>query len=73
MILDSILGKDIASYVRSHRTLVFCAIFLTALSSFFVVVPAYLLQPFVDEGMKAGSDPVSFFQQGYTVCQNRPV
>lgn len=58
--LDLILGKDIASYVRQHRGLVVCAILLTALASFFVVIPAYLLQPFVDEGMKAGSDPVAW-------------
>ncbi|MBW2114988.1 MAG: ABC transporter ATP-binding protein [Deltaproteobacteria bacterium] len=58
--LDFILGKDIASYVKRHRGLVVCAILLTALSSLFVVIPAYLLQPFVDEGMKAGSDPVAW-------------
>jgi subfamily B ATP-binding cassette protein MsbA len=58
--LDFILGKDIASYVKRHRNLVICALLLTALSSLFVVIPAYLLQPFVDEGMKAGSDPVAW-------------
>jgi subfamily B ATP-binding cassette protein MsbA len=58
--LDFILGKDIASYVKRHRGLMVCALLLTALSSLFVVVPAYLLQPFVDEGMKAGSDPVAW-------------
>ncbi|RLB91139.1 MAG: ABC transporter ATP-binding protein [Deltaproteobacteria bacterium] len=58
--LDFILGKDIASYVKQHRGLMVCALLLTALSSLFVVIPAYLLQPFVDEGMKAGSDPVAW-------------
>ena len=58
--LDTILGKDIASYVRGHRALVICALVLAAISSLFVVVPVYLLQPFVDEGMKTGSDPVSW-------------
>lgn len=58
--LDFILGKQIASYVREHRRLVFCAIILTAISSLFVVIPAYLLQPFVDEGMKTGTDPVAW-------------
>jgi subfamily B ATP-binding cassette protein MsbA len=58
--LDRILGKDIAFYVRKHRGLVVCAIILTAISAIFVVVPAYLLQPFVDEGMKSGSDPVAW-------------
>ncbi len=60
MILDFILGKDIASYVKRHRGLVVCSLVLTAISSLFVVIPAYLLQPFVDEGMKAGSDPVAW-------------
>ncbi|MEA2038741.1 MAG: ABC transporter ATP-binding protein [Thermodesulfobacteriota bacterium] len=58
--LNYILGKDIASYVKAQRGLVVCAIILTAISSLFVVVPAYLLQPFVDEGMKTGSDPVAW-------------
>jgi subfamily B ATP-binding cassette protein MsbA len=56
--LNFILGKDIAQYVKRHRGLVICALILTGISSLFVVVPAYLLQPFVDEGMKSGSDPV---------------
>ncbi len=58
--LDRILGKDIAFYVRRHRGLVACAIVLTAVSSLFAVVPAYLLQPFVDEGMRGGTDPVTW-------------
>ncbi len=58
--LDTILGKDIASYVRGYRALLICALLLAAVSSLFVVVPVYLLQPFVDEGMKTGSDPVSW-------------
>ncbi|MBL7211891.1 MAG: hypothetical protein ISS61_05890 [Desulfobacteraceae bacterium] len=51
--LDFILGKDIASYVKRHRKLVVCSLVLTAISSLFVVVLAYLLQPFVDEGIVA--------------------
>lgn len=58
--LERILGKDIASHVKDHRGFLVCAIILTAISSLFVVVPAYLLQPFIDEGMKTGSDPVSW-------------
>ena len=58
--LNRILGKDIARYVRAHRSLVFCSLVLTAISALFVVLPAYLLQPFVDEGMKTGSDPVTW-------------
>jgi len=58
--LDFILGKDIAAYVKRHRRLVICSLVLTAISSLFVVVPAYLLQPFIDEGMKTGSDPVTW-------------
>ena len=58
--LDRILGKDIGLYVSRHRVLIACAIILTAVAVLFVVVPAYLLQPFVDEGMKSGSDPVTW-------------
>lgn len=58
--LDRILGKDIAFYVRGHRGLIVCAILLAAVSTLFVVVPAYLLQPFIDEGMKTGSDPATW-------------
>ena len=58
--LDFILGKDIATYVREQRGLVVIALALTAISTLFVVIPAYLLQPFVDEGMKTGSELVSW-------------
>jgi subfamily B ATP-binding cassette protein MsbA len=58
--LDRILGRDIATYVKAHRGLIMLTIILTALSALFVVVPAYLLQPFIDEGMKTGSDPVEW-------------
>ena len=58
--LDFILGKDIASYIKRHRGLMVCSIVLTAVSSLFVVIPAYLLQPFIDEGMKTGTDPVAW-------------
>jgi len=58
--IDRILGKDIAGYVRRHRGMVICSLILMAISSLFVVVPAYLLQPFVDEGMKTGSTPVAW-------------
>ena len=54
--LDFIMAKQIDSYVKGHQGRMFCVLALTALSSLFVVVPAYLLQPFVDEGMKMGSD-----------------
>ena len=47
-IVDRILGKEIAHYVKAHRGLVIIALVLTAVSALFVVVPAYLLQPFVD-------------------------
>jgi len=55
-----ILGKDIASYVRPHKRLIILAMILTALSSLLVIVPVYLLQPFVDEGMKIANDPVEW-------------
>jgi ATP-binding cassette, subfamily B, bacterial MsbA len=58
--LNYILGKDLARYVRTHRGLVICSIVLTACSALFVVIPAYLLQPFIDEGMKSGADPATW-------------
>ena len=58
--LDRIIGKEIASYIKRHRGMVICALVLMAISSLFVVVPAYLLQPFIDEGMKAGTSPVAW-------------
>ncbi|MBU2497470.1 MAG: ABC transporter ATP-binding protein/permease [Proteobacteria bacterium] len=58
--LARILGEDLALYVRAHRVLLISSLALTAISAFFVVVPAYLLQPFIDEGMKAGADPATW-------------
>ncbi|MBN1849840.1 MAG: ABC transporter ATP-binding protein [Deltaproteobacteria bacterium] len=58
--LDRILGKDIAHYVMDHRALLICAIILSTISAFFLVVPAYLLPPFADEAMKNASEPTAF-------------
>jgi ATP-binding cassette, subfamily B, bacterial MsbA len=58
--LDFILGKDLARYVRAHRSLIICSMVLTACSALFVVIPAYLLQPFIDEGMRSGTDPATW-------------
>lgn len=40
--------------------MVICALVLMAVSSLFILVPAYLLQPFINEGMKTGSSPVTW-------------
>ena len=58
--LDKILGKDIATYVKAHRGLILLAIILSVMSSLFILIPAYLLKPLVDEGMKRASDPVNW-------------
>lgn len=58
--LRSILGKNISPYVKQHYRLLVAALALTAMASIFVVIPAYLLKPFVDEGMKMGTEPVSW-------------
>lgn len=58
--LDRILGKDLARYVKDHRGLLVCALVLTGVSALFVVIPVYLIQPFIDEGMKTGTDPVTW-------------
>jgi subfamily B ATP-binding cassette protein MsbA len=58
--LERILGKDLAHYVKAHRGLLFCSLALTAASALFYVVPVYILQPFIDEGMKTGTDPATW-------------
>lgn len=58
--LQFILGKDIAPYVLRHKGLVVCSLMLTAVSALFAVVPVFLLQPFVNEGMKMGAEPVAW-------------
>jgi subfamily B ATP-binding cassette protein MsbA len=58
--LDRILGRDIANYVMAHRGLIILTAILSAISALFVVVPAYLLQPLIDEGMKSTGDPVEW-------------
>jgi len=59
-VLDIILGKDIAYYIKPHRRMLIYSILFAVAASLFVVVPAYLIQPFIDEGMKTGNDPVSW-------------
>lgn len=58
--LKFILGSDIYSYVKQNRGLVFCALALTMISSLLATVPVYLLQPFVDQGMKLGVQAVDW-------------
>jgi len=58
--LERILGKDLAYYVKAHRGLLILSLVLMAFSAICMVVPVYLLQPFVDECMKTGSDPATW-------------
>ena len=58
--LNYILGKDLAHYVKAHRGLLICALVLTGLSALFALIPLYLIQPFVDEGMRTGTDPITW-------------
>jgi len=58
--LDYILGKDLARYVKAHRGLLIISLVLTGVSALFMVIPVYLIQPFIDEGMKTGSDPATW-------------
>ncbi len=58
--LNLILSKDIAPYVRRHKRLLLVALILSFISSGLAILPAYLLQIFIDEGMKTGSDPVTW-------------
>ncbi|SPD72238.1 putative Lipid A export ATP-binding/permease protein MsbA [uncultured Desulfobacterium sp.] len=59
-VLDFILGKEIASYVRLHKRLVVISMVLSAISAFFAVMPAVLIGPFIDECMKKGTEPASW-------------
>ncbi len=56
-ILDKIIGREIAFYIKAHRGLVFVSLLLTAVASILTVVPIILVKPFVDEAMKAGVEP----------------
>ena len=58
--LERILGKDLAHYVRSHRGLLVIALVLTAVAALFSVIPVYIVQPFIDEALKTGSSPASW-------------
>ena len=58
--LDYILGQDLAGYVKAHKGLLIASLVLTGVSALFMVIPVYLIQPFIDEGMKTGTDPVTW-------------
>jgi len=47
--LNQILGKDIAVYVRKQWLLIVCSILLTITSTLFAVIPATLIEPFIDK------------------------
>ena len=51
--LELILGKEIAHYVRANRGLVILALALITISSLFAIIPVALIKPFIDEGMKS--------------------
>ena len=59
-LLDKILGKEIAFYIKAHRGLVFISLLLTAVAAILTVVPIILVEPFVDEAMKTGPDPATW-------------
>ena len=58
--IERILGKDIYRYIKAYKGLIFLSILLTAFASVSVVVPAYLLKPFIDKGMISDEDKVSW-------------
>ena len=58
-ILDKIIGREIAFYIKAHRGLVFVSLLLTAVGSILMVVPIILVEPFVDEAMQTAADPSS--------------
>ena len=59
-LLEKILGKEIAFYVKAHRSLVIISIILAGAAAILYVVPILLVQPFVDEAMKTGVETSSF-------------
>jgi subfamily B ATP-binding cassette protein MsbA len=65
--LERILGKEIAHYVRAYRGLVILAIILIVISSLFAIVPVALIKPFIDEGMKGGAELVNWKIQWISV------
>jgi subfamily B ATP-binding cassette protein MsbA len=60
LMFKSLLGERIARYAKDHRRLIVYSLILSLFSSLFVVIPAYLLQPFLDKGMGMGSGPVTW-------------
>ncbi|MFN3535312.1 MAG: ABC transporter transmembrane domain-containing protein, partial [Desulfatiglandales bacterium] len=60
MLWDKILGKEIAGYLKGHRSLIIGAVLFTSIASLFAIVPAYLLKPFVDLGMVADADKLTW-------------
>lgn len=60
MIITKILGKEITKYVKGHTALVIGTLIFTSLASLFAIVPAYLLKPFVDLGMSANTDRLTW-------------
>ncbi|MGD9162461.1 MAG: ABC transporter ATP-binding protein [Desulfobacteraceae bacterium] len=57
--LDKILGKEIAKYVKKYRLLMLCAILPACIASFLAVVPAEILPSLVDKGMAKDTELVS--------------
>jgi subfamily B ATP-binding cassette protein MsbA len=66
----SLLGERIACYAKVHRRLIVWSLILSLFSSLFVVIPAYLLQPFVDKGMAMDAGPVTWKIPWISVGQN---
>jgi ATP-binding cassette, subfamily B, bacterial MsbA len=51
--LDKILGKDIAAYVKRQKLLIAFSVILTVISTLFALIPVALIQPFVDKSILA--------------------
>jgi subfamily B ATP-binding cassette protein MsbA len=70
LMFKSLLGERIACYAKVHRRLIVWSLILSLFSSLFVVIPAYLLQPFVDKGMAMDAGPVTWKIPWISVGQN---
>ncbi len=57
--LDKILGKEIAQYLRKYRLLIACAILPACIAAFLAVIPAEIIPSLIDKGFSMGTEPVS--------------
>ncbi|NLA74206.1 MAG: ABC transporter ATP-binding protein, partial [Deltaproteobacteria bacterium] len=58
--IDKILGKDIGTYVKKHRLMMFYAILPAIITAMLAVVPVIITKSFIDEGIMKSGTSVQF-------------